>query len=131
MMAPEVYERARADAPIHIQIWRRKILWLPYQNPSVRIHGRVVRIFRDRDGVVHWGQKIELTVAIANRMLAMPGGGISHHWDSIGPGRWFEAFVETRSGYFHLVHSQIAAIRHPTLHSVCAGQEGFLCQGNL
>jgi len=131
MMAPEIYEQARTNAPIHIQMWRGRIAWLPYRNPSVRVRGRVVRIFRDQYGLVRWGQNIEFTVAIASQSCAIPGGGISHHWENIGPARWFEAFLEMRSGYFHLVHSQIAKIRRPTLQPVCAGQKGFLCEGNL
>ena len=68
MMAPFVYERARAEAPMHVQIWRSRTEASPDDGSVVRIDGRVVRIFRDRGGDLHWGQRVKFVVPIIDRM---------------------------------------------------------------
>ena len=133
MMAPEVYERARADAPMHVQIWRPSVESSPRDASYVRINGRVVRIFRNQGGVLQWGQKISFPVSIVDRnAIPMPSGEIRHAWERIGPARFLEAFLEAWEGEIHLVHSQVAPIRHPTWRPVCGPDEkGFLCRGNM
>lgn len=135
MMAPEVYEQARANAPMHVQIWRPCIEPSPQNTPFIRINGRVVRIFQNRGGVLHWGQKISFTVSVISSRAApipMPSGDIHHRWERIGPVRFLEAFLEAWGGEIQLVHSQVAPIRYPTLRPVCdPNDKGFLCQGNL
>jgi hypothetical protein len=134
MMAPEVYERARADAPLHIQVWRARTQSSPPSVDVVRINGRVVRIFRNHGGVLRWGQKITFTVPIIgpNRGPPMPSGNIRHAWERIGPSRYLEAFLEAWDGELHLVRSQVAPIRRPSLRPVCGPSvKGFVCPGNL
>jgi hypothetical protein len=134
MMAPEVYEQARANAPMHVQIWRPWMDSSPRDASFVRLDGRVVRIFRNRGGALRWGQKVSFPVSIINPNAAsipMPSGEIHHAWERIGPARFLEAFLEAWDGEIHLVHSQVAPIRRPTWHPVCGPDEkGFVCRGN-
>ena len=132
MMAPFVYEKARAEAPMHVQIWRPRIETAPHNDSVVRIDGRVVRIFRDRRSDLCWAQRVRFVVPIIDHASkSEPSGDIRHAWERIGPIRFLEAFLEAWEGQIHLVHSQIAPIRHPTLHPICGPDEkGFLCQGN-
>lgn len=135
MMAPEVYEKLRATAPIHVQVWRPRLERSPRNTDAICIDGRVVRIFRDRERELRWGQKISFTVPVINPIegsIPMPGGAIRHPWERIAPARYVEAFLESWEGKIQLVHSQIAPIRHPTLHPVCGPTvKGFVCPGNL
>ncbi|MBS0221243.1 MAG: hypothetical protein JSR91_10925 [Proteobacteria bacterium] len=135
MMAPFVYEEARTEAPMHVQIWRP---WLhsPHNETRIgRIDGRVVRIFRDRGRQLRWGQSVSFPVSIIDRKAQSPptmSGEIYHDWERIGPARFLEAFLEAWNGKIELVYSQIAPIRYPTLHPVCGpDQKGFVCLGNL
>jgi hypothetical protein len=136
MMAPEVYERARADAPIHVQVWRPRVETSPPRANHVRIDGRVVRLFRNHGGVLHWGQRVSFSVSVrspnAPPEAPMLGGEIRHAWERIGPARYLEAFLQSWDGKIELVHSQVAPIRHPTLRPVCDHTvHGFVCPGNV
>ncbi|MGH7584119.1 MAG: hypothetical protein ACREL5_12920 [Gemmatimonadales bacterium] len=132
MMAPEVYQEARAGAPMHVQIWRTGS---PDATRAGRIDGRVVRIFRDHDRQLRWGQRIAFHVPVidrASRDAPTAGGTIYLDGDHLVRTRWFEAFLASWDGVIHLVHSQICPIRHPTRRPVCgADAKGFLCEGNL
>jgi hypothetical protein len=133
MMGPQVYEKARADAPMHVQLWRSGAL--PPNGDSVRVTGLIVRIFRDRAHVLHWGQRVSFTIPVIDqgRLDApMPGGTIYHDWERMGRARWLEAFLESSGGKIHLVQSQVAAIRGPTRRPVCGPDvKGFICEGNF
>jgi hypothetical protein len=135
MMAPHVYEQARANAPIHVQLWQRSGLSARPRGSSVQVIARVVRIFRDRDHAVHVGQQIRFHVPIIAPVGPggpTLGGTIHHDWDRLSRQPWLEAFMESSGGQLELVFSQIAAIRHPTWHPVCGPDEkGFLCAGNV
>ncbi len=135
MMSPQVYEEARADAPIHLQLWQFHGAGRRPDGGSVLAAAWVVRIFRDRDRVLHLGQRITFRVPVIHAYG--PGGPelsgrIYHDWDRLGRARWLEAFMESADGQFELVLSQIAAIRRPTMRPVCGPDEkGFLCAGNV
>lgn len=135
MMAPHVYEDARANAPIHVQLWQVGGAHARREGASVRTHARVVRIFRDREHVLHWGQRISFQVPVmsANRSDGPElSGTIYHDWSEMGRVHWLEAFMESFSGDIELVRSQVVAIRHPTLHPVVGRDaKGFLPPGNL
>jgi hypothetical protein len=135
MMAPWVYEQARADAPIHVQLWQFRGRSRAPDDSSVLAVARVVRIFRDVDHAVHLGKRIAFRVPVIHATGPegpMPSGTIYHDWDRLGRAHWLEAFMESTDGQIQLVHSQIAAIRHPTLRPACGPDEkGFLCAGNL
>lgn len=134
-MAPEVYEQARAEASIHAQIWRPKIGSRNACGGLLRIEGRIVRVFRDRQRALRFGQRVSFWVPIMASTKSDPpelSGEIRHAWESIAPARFVEAFMEWWDDEFVLVRSQIAAIRRPTYAPICdAAQKGFLCQGNL
>ncbi len=134
MMAPHVYEEARATAPIHVQLWQWRGAPAPPAGRSVLMVARVVRIFRDRSRALRIGQRVAFRVPIIQP--SGPGGPelsgtIRHNWDRLGRAHWLEAFMQSENGEIELVHSQIVAIRRPTLRPVCgADTKGFLCAGN-
>lgn len=132
MMAPEVYEAARARAPIHVQLWHSGRTRL---GRSGRIEGRVVRVFRDHDHRLHWGARVSFGVPMIDRNSSeppAPSGIIYLDAEWLCRTRWLEAFLEYWDGQFQLIHSQVCPIRHPTLEPVCGpGVKGFVCEGNV
>ena len=72
MMSPQVYEEARANAPIHVQLWQFRGANRSYEAGSVRAVARVVRVFRDRDHGVYLGKRIAFSVPVIHR--SGPGG---------------------------------------------------------
>jgi hypothetical protein len=135
MMGPYVYEEARAEAPIHVQIWCARRARRDVGEASVRVHGWIVRVFRDRERQVRWGRRVSFTVPVINReRTGSPelSGTIFHDWERMGRARWLEAFLECWEGDMQLVRSQVLAIRHPTRHPVCGPDvKGFICPGNI
>ncbi len=133
MMSPQVYADARAEAPIHVQLMRGGVRRQRQESGSVRVHGRVVRIFRDRERAVHLGQRLSFLIQIIDPdAVPMPSGEIRHDWDYLGRARFIEAFLTSWQGEIHLVRSQVLGIRYPTLRPVCPPDApGFLCPGNL
>jgi len=124
-MAPEVYEEARANAPIHVQLIR--IGGDPMRG---RIAGRIVRIFRDRDHQVHWGQRIAFMADVIDRSQSGPpvlSGTLYQDGERLERARWLEAFLEMWNGELQLVRSQLVPVRHPTWRPVCGPDlKGFL-----
>ncbi|MFN8574075.1 MAG: hypothetical protein U0132_18605 [Gemmatimonadaceae bacterium] len=135
MMAPQVYEDARANAPIHIQIWKWRGTDRTPRGGSALLIARVVRIFRDRDHALRLGRRVSVRVPIIHDTGSsgpMLSGTINHDWDRLSQANWFEAFMESDGDHFELTLSQIAAIRGPTLRPICGpDQKGFLCEGNF
>ena len=133
MMSPHAYENARANAPFHIQLWRFNRNDPQKNSGSLLVTGRIVRIFRNPAGFLHWGQRVSFAIPVIDRkQVPMTGGTIYHSRERIGPACYLEAFLESWEGQINLVYSQVAAISHPTLRPVCdAGQRGFLCVGNI
>lgn len=135
-MSPEVYQQARANAPMHVQLLRGGVRGQRDQRGgSVRVHGWVVRIFRDRDRALHFLQPISFSISIIpsrREEPPMPSGQIRHDWGYLGRARFLEAFLEESEGGLHLVLSQVLALRYPTVRPVCLpGAEAFLCEGTL
>jgi hypothetical protein len=135
MMGPYVYEEARASAPMHVQILRTGSARRERGSASVRLRGRIVRVFRDRERALHWLQHVEFTVPVIDReRTSSPelSGTIFHDWEWMGRARWFEVFLESWQGELQLVRSQVCAIRGPTRLPVCGPEaKGFICPGNF
>jgi len=135
MMAPEIYEGFRRDAPMHVQLWRTGPSRRARHEGSVKVRGRIVRIFRDTDRLLHFGQKVTFNVPVIDRESRSEpvlSGTIRHDWDWLGRAHWLEAFLEAREGTIHLVHSQVLPLRHPTWQPVCGPDaRGYLCEGTL
>lgn len=134
MMAPLIYEQARAEAPFHVQIWCGRLEPPSKSGRTIRVTGRIVRIFRNTDRSLHWGQRVSFMIPIINAGSDAPtlDGTIRHAWETVGPARYLEAFLESWEGEIHLVRSQLAPIRHPTRRPVCAPDvKGFLFEGNV
>lgn len=121
MMAPHVYEQARANAPIHLQMLRTgRVDWQPGSD-SARVTGRIVRIFRDRDHQVHLAQRITVAVSVSARSRSGPpilNGTVSYDIERLRRARWFELFLQEWNGDLLLVRSQLSMIRHPTVRPV-------------
>ena len=134
VMAPHVYEEARANAPMHVQLIRFGALYRPGHSDSARIDGRIVRIFRDREHRLHWGQRVSFAVSVIDRSRSGPpelSGTIYHDGERLGHARWLEVFLEAWQGEIQLVRSQLIVIGHPTLHPVCPPDaKGFLPDGD-
>ena len=130
-MAPEVYQQARANAPMHVQLWHTSRRTL---GRSGRIEGRVVRVFRDQDHRLHWGKRVSFSVPMSDRHSSeppTPSGTIYLDPEWLCRTRWLEAFLEYWDGEFQLVHSQVCPIRRPTRVPVCGVDvKGFVCEGN-
>ncbi len=135
MMAPEIYQQARADAPIHVQLWQFRGNERGRGEGSVLATAWVVRIFRDRDRALYLGKRVTFRVPVIHRSGPNGpelSGTIYHDWDRMGRAHWLEAFMESVDGDLELVRSQVAAIRRPTLRPVCGPDEtGYLCTGNV
>lgn len=133
MMAPFVYEQARANAPFHVQLCRCYRVGLPDDTASLRVTCRVLRIFRNGGGSLHFGQRVSFTIPLINRAgRPLLDGVIRLDPDYLFQARFWEAFLDGWDGEFHLVRSQIAPIRWPTWEPVCGPEiEGFLCRGNF
>ncbi len=133
MMAPHVYEEARANAPMHVQLLRIGALDRPGHSGSARIDGRIVRIFRDREHQLRWGQRVSFGVSVIDRSRSGPpelSGTIYHDGERLARSRWLEVFLEAWQGEIQLVRSQLLVIRHPTLQPVCGPDaKGFLPTG--
>ena len=135
MKPPWAYEEARRNAPIHAQLmifgFKRRSEW---QRPG-QINGRAVRIFRDDTGALYFGKRISFFVPIIVRNASdpvAPGGTIYHNWERINSARWLEVFLYASENMFHLVESQIAPIRRPTVRPVCGPDiKGLCCEGNV
>lgn len=133
MMAPFVYEQARANAPFHVQLFRYNMAKASDDATAVRATCRILRIFRNEGGSLHFGQKIHFAIPIINRAGSpVLDGTIRLDWFHLFQARFWEAFLECWDGGFHLVHSQIAPIQCPSRHPICGPETtGFLCQGNF
>jgi hypothetical protein len=135
MMGPHVYEAARAEAPIHAQVWRLGPTRRERGSDSVRVRGCVVRIFRNRDRQVRWGQFVSFSIPVVNHERTDPpalSGTIYYDWEHLARTRWLEVFLECWEGQLMLVRSQVAGIRHPTVDPVCGPDvKGFVCPGNV
>ena len=135
MMAPEAYEHFRQTAPMHVQLWRTGPSRRARHSGVVPVRGRIVRIFRDQERQLRWGQRITFNVPVIDResrSAPMPSGTIHHDWDWLGRAHWLEAFLEAWEGKIQLVHSQILPLRHPTWRPVCGPEaKGMLCEGTL
>ncbi len=134
MMAPFVYEEARANAPLHAQLCCYRLAPPAADATSIRVTGRVVRIFRNGGKSLHLGQKIGFHISVIGPSGSAPplNGTIRHDRDRIGRARFFEVFLNYWDGEFHLIHSQIAPIRFPTWRPVCGPEtKGFLCEGHF
>jgi hypothetical protein len=133
MMSPQVYENARANAPMHVQLIRVGAVHRPEYSDSVRIRGRIVRIFRDREHALHFGEAISFTVPGTGRSPSEPpmlSGTIYHDGERLARARWVEAFLESWNSEMQLVRSQLIVIGHPTLRPVAGPDaKGFLPSG--
>jgi hypothetical protein len=132
MMAPFVYEEARANAPLHAQLVRYDPTAPQADTSSIHATGRVLRIFRNQGRPLYLGRKISFFIPTSGGEGApMLDGTIRLKPAYLYQSRFWEGFFEFWDGEFHLVRSQIAPIRRPTWRSVCSPDaKRFLVEGN-
>lgn len=112
VMPPEVYQKARADAPFHVQVAISDVA-LPEATPSSCIvSGEVVRIFRGAAGAIAVGDKIEFPISCSRKGDRVPIGGVL--WtnaDALADARFVEAYLIGSKPSFDvaLYQSQIIA----------------------
>jgi hypothetical protein len=134
MMSPRAYEDARRLAPVHAQVWVGGARPSERDPASVKVRGRVVRVFRDETHRLRFGERVSFSVPL----MGAPGGPrmasaeIRHSWAHLGASAWWEVFLRPVADGFELALSQVAPIRRPTWRPVCGPQvEGVCCPGNL
>lgn len=132
MMPPWAFKAARDEASMHIQV---RALNNSAERQAGKVRTRVVRVFRDKRNDVYLGKLLEFRVPVISPSccsLAQLGGPIELHGTNLAASRWLEGFFELSEGKLHLVRSQIAPIRRPTLRPVYPLEiEGFVFPGNL
>jgi hypothetical protein len=94
VMPPAVYQKARADAPFHVQVAISDVA-VPEATPSTcLVSGEVVRIFRDTAGALSVGDKIAFPVSCSRAGDRVPIGGVL--WtnaDALAAARFIEAYL--------------------------------------
>jgi hypothetical protein len=112
VMPPEVYRKARADAPLHVQVAILDVA-APDATPGMcLVSGEVVRVFRDTEGVISPGDKIEFPISCSRAGDRVPIGGVL--WtdaDALAAARFIEAYLAGGAPAFDvaLYQSQIIA----------------------
>jgi hypothetical protein len=129
MMPPYVYEQARRNAPIHLQI-RVSKTW-PVGETTLCMQGRIVRIFRGWRQRIWPGMRIEIRIKVIPLVAeSQPelGGTIYHARERFECARWIECFLERgEDGRLELILSQIRSIPGPSRVPFCGPDiQGFV-----
>lgn len=94
MMPPWVYEKARAEAPYHIQVAIDDVT-VPWRTPEdCQVSGSIVRIFRDTSGKLTNDETIAFPIAcIRNSDEPLVGGTIWTDVDELKRARFIEVYL--------------------------------------
>ncbi len=115
VMPPEVYQKARVDAPLHVQVAISDVA-LPEATPSSCIvSGKVVRIFRDTAGALSVGDKVAFPVSCSRAGDRVPIGGVL--WtnaDALAGARFIEAYLTGPAPSFDVALYQSQIIEEPS-----------------
>lgn len=123
-MSPEYWQRARREAPIHLQIRLET-------RPDLRQRGRLAggpidRIFRDETGQLKLGQRISFFVPLDDgtdggaHPEPMPGSGQGFCVDAAAmkAARFLEVYLAPRNDGFEVVRDQVTVLRSSTRQPV-------------
>jgi len=115
VMPPEVYQKAREDAPLHVQVAISDVA-VPEATPSTCIvSGEIVRIFRDTAGVLAVGDAVEFPVSCSRAGEQVPIGGVL--WtdaDALAEARFLEAYLIGSGPSFDVALYQLRLIAAPS-----------------
>lgn len=115
VMPPAVYQKARADAPLHVQVAISDVA-VPEETPSSCIvTGEVVRIFRDTAGALSLRATVAFPVACSRAGDRVPIGGVL--WtnaDALAAARFIEAYLVGADSPFDVALHQSRIIEAPS-----------------
>ncbi len=115
VMPPEVYQKARMEAPLHVQVAISDVA-VPEATPSACIvSGKIVRIFRDTAGVLSLGDPVEFPVSCSRAGDRVPIGGVL--WtnaDALAEARFIEAYLIQSGPSFDVALYQSRIIAAPS-----------------
>jgi hypothetical protein len=99
LMPPQVYQRARMDAPYHVQVAIERMR-APSATPGIcRVTGKIVGIFRDTPGKLRVGMPVRLAVSCVQKGDRIPlGGTLWKQLDALKRARYIEAFLTADMG---------------------------------
>lgn len=115
MMAPEVYQEARAEAPYHVQVAIDDVS-VPDETPDdCTVRGKVVRIFRDAPGKLMDGASLTFPIAcIRDGDSPFVGGTIWTQVEDLSRARFIEVYLVDRDGGLDTALWQSRIIEEPT-----------------
>lgn len=115
VMPPEVYQKARADAPFHVQVAISDVA-LPEATPSsCLVSGEVVRIFRGTVHALAVGDKVMFPISCSRAGDRVPIGGVL--WtnaDALAEARFIEAYLTGSKPSFDVALYQSQIIDAPS-----------------
>jgi hypothetical protein len=115
LMAPQYYQKARADAPYHVQIAVTHVA-VPSTTPgNCTIEGKVVQIFRNASGKLAPGASIGFGIACmrpGDKVLI--GGTMWTEVDALSKARYVEAYLVDAGAGFDVALWQSRIIDAPS-----------------
>ncbi len=114
-MPPAVYQKARADAPLHVQVAIADVA-IPELTPSsCLVTGEVVRVFRDTPGVLSVGDTIDFAVSCSRAGDRVPiGGTLWTNADALSAARFIEVYLIDSGSSFEVARDQSRIIEAPS-----------------
>lgn len=114
-MSPQVYQKARADAPYHFQIAIKEVV-VPKKTPALcAVKGEIVQIFRDSTDKIELGKQIEFGVSCMRKKDVVPiGGTIWTNAVDLSQAQFIEAYLIEVEGEFDVVLDQTLIIEEPS-----------------
>ena len=94
LMPPHVYQRAREEAPYHVQVAIERVKEPSVSPGACRLDGKIVRIFRDTAKDLRDGAPVTLFVScMRGGDRIAPGGTLWTNLDALKQARFLEAYL--------------------------------------
>lgn len=114
-LPPQVYQKARAEAPYHVQVAIEKMTPAEHTPGNCGITGKIVRIFRDTENKLKVGDPIGFAVSCLRTGDRPPiGGTLYTNVDALQGAKFIEAYLVGQGGGFSVVLSQTRIIAEPS-----------------
>jgi hypothetical protein len=115
LMAPEYYQKARAEAPYHVQV-EIALVSAPEEGPGdCTVEGTVVEVFKDATGKLKKGTPVSFAVACYNEADRLPIGGVM--WtkaDALQQAKYIEVYLVDAAEGFDVALWQSKIIAAPS-----------------